>query len=83
MKISYSKIYILLEWKKYVYDKNVSYWIQIYFDWMKIYFDIIKKSDIMKIYFIEYKFVLIEWKLILISWKKKLYNILLKQKIKD
>ena len=34
---------------------------------MKIYLGIMKKSDIMKIYFIEYKFVLIEWKYILIS----------------
>ena len=22
--------------KKNIYDKNVSYWIQIYFDWMKM-----------------------------------------------
>ena len=41
--------------KKNIYDKNVSYWIQIYFDWMKIK----KKGHIMKIYFIEYKFILI------------------------
>ena len=47
--------------KKNIYDKNVSYWIQIFFDWMKIYFDIMKKEgDIMKIYFIKYKVILIE-----------------------
>ena len=48
--------------EKNIHDKNVSYWMQIYFDWMKIYFDIMKKGDKMKIYFIEFKFVLIEWK---------------------
>ena len=46
--------------KNQIYDKNISYWIQIYFDWIKMYFDIIIKSDIMKIYFIEYKFILIK-----------------------
>ena len=40
--------------KKKLYNKNISFRIQICFDWMKIYFDIIK------IYFIEYKFILIE-----------------------
>ena len=29
--------------EKNVYDKNVSYWLQIYFNWIKIYFDIMKK----------------------------------------
>ena len=29
--------------EKNVYDKNVSYWLQIYFNWIKIYFDIKKK----------------------------------------
>ena len=57
--------------EKNIYDKNVYYWIKIYFDWTKIYFDIMgEKSDILKIYFIEPKFVLTEWKYILISWKK-------------
>ena len=47
--------------EKSIYDKSVSYWIQIYFDWLKIYFDNMKKEgDIIKIYFIEYKFILIE-----------------------
>ena len=41
VKNSYNKN-ILFEWKKYTYDKDVS-WIQIYFDWMKIYFNIMKK----------------------------------------
>ena len=27
--------------EKKIYDKNIIYWIQIYFDWMKIHFDII------------------------------------------
>ena len=27
-----------------MFDKNISYWIQIYFDWMKIYFDIMGKK---------------------------------------
>ena len=71
MKNSYKKnIFYLIE--KNMYDKNVSYWIQIYFDWIKAYFDILKKNDMMKIYFIEYKFILI-WKkkfFFLISWKK-------------
>ena len=82
MKNSYNKNIFYLN-EKNIYDKNISYWIQIYFDWTKIYFDIMeKKGDIMKIYFIEYKFVLIEWKkgdimkicfikykIILIGWK--------------
>ena len=29
--------------EKNMYDKNVSYWLQIYFNWIKIYFDIMKK----------------------------------------
>ena len=29
--------------KKYVFDKNVSYWIQINFNWIKTYFDAMKK----------------------------------------
>ena len=37
--------------------------IQVYSDWIEI----IKKKDIMKFYFIEYK---AEWKYILVSWKK-------------
>ena len=45
--------------KKYIYDKNVSYWIQTYFDWMKMK----KKGHIMKIYFIEYEFILIGWEI--------------------
>ena len=32
--------------KNNIYDKNVSYWIQIYFDWIKIYFDIMKNKVI-------------------------------------
>ena len=36
---------------------------------MKIYFDIMKKGDIMKIYFIKYKVILIEWKCIFISYE--------------
>ena len=40
MKNSYNKKNILIGWKEVVYDKNISFWIQIYFDWMKIYFDI-------------------------------------------
>ena len=71
MKNSYNKNIFYLN-EKNMYDKNISYWIKIYFVWMKIYLGIMKKSDIMKIYFIEYKFVLIEWKYILISWKKVL-----------
>ena len=60
MKNSYNKNRFYLN-EKNMYDKNVSYWIKIYFDWIKIYFDIMKKKgDIMKIYFIEYKFILIE-----------------------
>ena len=51
-------------------NKNISYWIKIYSDWMKIFWFHERKGDTMKIYFIEYKFVLIEWKYILISWKK-------------
>ena len=48
IKNSYKKnIFYSIE-KKYVYDDNVSYSIQIYFDWMKIYFDIIKKKLIYK-----------------------------------
>ena len=44
-------IYYLM--KKCVNDKNVSNWIQIiYFDLIKIYFDIMKKVEVMKIYFI-------------------------------
>ena len=52
MKNSYNKnIYYLM--KICVNDKNVSYWIQIiYLDWIKIYFDIMKKVEVMKIYFI-------------------------------
>ena len=51
--------------EKNIYDQNISYWIQTYFDWMKIYFDILEKRwynenifywiqicfDWMKIYF--------------------------------
>ena len=50
MKNSFNKN-TFLEWKN-IYDKDVSYIIQIYFDWIKIYSDIMKKGDIMKIYFI-------------------------------
>ena len=48
--------------KKNIYGKNVSYWIQNYFDWTKIYLDNMKKNsnNDKKRYFIEYKFVLIE-----------------------
>ena len=53
MKNSYNKN-ILLEWKN-IYEKNISYWMQIYFDWMKIYFDIMKKGDIMKIFLLNTK----------------------------
>ena len=60
MKNSYNKYLFYLN-EKDIYDKNISYWIQIYFDWMKIYFDIMKKKgDIMKMFFIEYKFVSLE-----------------------
>ena len=46
-----------------MFDKNISYWIQIYFDWMKIYFDIMgKKGAIMKIY--------IYWIQISFDWMK-------------
>ena len=39
-------IKIYFTWmKKSIYDKNVPYWIQIYFDLIKIYFDIMKKGD--------------------------------------
>ena len=34
-----------------------------------MYFNIMKKGDIMKIYFIKYKVILIEWKYILISYE--------------
>ena len=54
---------------KNIYDEDVFYIIQTYFDWMKIYFDIMKKGDIMKIYFIEYKVILTEWKYIFISYE--------------
>ena len=30
--------------EKKLYDKNISYWIQIYFNLMKIHFEIIKKK---------------------------------------
>ena len=64
MKNSWNKkIFLLNEKKKNqkkTYDKNISHWIQTYFDRIKIYFDIIKKSDIMKNYFIEYEFILVE-----------------------
>ena len=30
--------------EKNIYERNVSYWIQIYFDWIKIYFDIMRKK---------------------------------------
>ena len=56
--------------EKNAYDKNVSYWLQIYFNWIKIYFDIMKKVNIMKIVFIEYIFILNESKYFLISRKK-------------
>ena len=46
--------------KKKWCSKKIFHWIQIYCDWIKIYFDIMEKSDIIKIYFIEYKFILIE-----------------------
>ena len=61
MKSSCNKNIFYLKKK---YDKNISYWIEIYFDWMKICFDMVKKKgDIMKISFIKYKTILIEWKL--------------------
>ena len=42
MKNHIRKTYFI--WIKKKYDKNISYWIQIYFDSIKIYFDIMKKS---------------------------------------
>ena len=67
----FSEKFIFYLNEKNIYDKNISYWIQIYFYWAKIYILISwEKGGIMRIYFIEYKFVLIEWKYILISWKK-------------
>ena len=36
---------------------------------MKIYFDIMKKSHMMKIFFIEYKFILTEYEYILTSYE--------------
>ena len=42
MKNSYNtNIFYLNE--KNIYDKNVSYWTQIWFDWIKIYFNIMNK----------------------------------------
>ena len=43
MKNSYKKDIFYCN-ENNIYDKNVSYWIQICFDWIKIYFDIMKKS---------------------------------------
>ena len=42
IKNSYNKNIIYLN-EKNIYDKNISYWIQIYFDLMKIHFDIMEK----------------------------------------
>ena len=49
-------------------DKNTSYLVQTYFDWIKAFSDIMKKVDIIKIYFVE-KFILIELKYTLISYE--------------
>ena len=51
MKNSHNNIF--LEWKKNIYGKNISYWIQnyisywiqSYFDWTKIYLDNMKKNS--------------------------------------
>ena len=43
MKSPYKKNTFYLN-EKNIYDENVSYWIQIYFDWIKIYFYIIKRG---------------------------------------
>ena len=51
-KNSQNKITFYLN-EKNIYGKNISYWIQIYFNWIKIYFNIMKKSWLMKIYFIK------------------------------
>ena len=45
MKNSYNKSIFYLN-EKNIYDKNISYWIKIYFDRMKIYFDIMEKKVI-------------------------------------
>ena len=50
---------LLLEWKN-IYDKNIHYRIQIYFDWINIYFDSMKKGDMIKIFLTEHKFTLAE-----------------------
>ena len=39
-KVLNEKFIYLNEKEKKMCDKNISYWIQIYFDWVKIYFDI-------------------------------------------
>ena len=59
MKSPYKKNTFYLN-EKNIYDENVSYWIQICFDWIKTYLISWKKVDIMKLCFIEYKFILIE-----------------------
>ena len=56
-----------------IYDKNISYWIQSYFERIKIYFDTIIKRNITKRYFIEYKFIS-DWMRTNFNTWKKWYN---------
>ena len=51
------KIHVIKNSMDKIYDKNISYYIQSYFERIKIYFDTIIKRDITKRYFIEYKFI--------------------------
>ena len=67
------KIYVI----KIFFTKHKFFWLNENLFW---YHE--KKGDIMKIYFIGYKFVLIKWKYILISWKVIQWeNVLLNTKL--
>ena len=60
LKIYTAKKYFTWTKNSKLYNQNYLDWMKIYFDWMKIHFYIRKKSDIIKIYFTEYKFIFIE-----------------------
>ena len=56
-KFTLTKWKCILIHEKRGYNQNIFYWIQTCFNWIKIYFEIIKKGDMMKIYFIKYKVI--------------------------